>query len=46
MKDSVYEVVQEEESDRPEEIVLSTCSSLSNMRLILKCVIKISIIMM
>lgn len=39
VKDSVYEVVQEEERDRLEEIILSTCSSSSNMRMILKGVV-------
>lgn len=39
VKDSVYEVVQEER-DRLEEIILSTCSSSSNFRLILECDIK------
>lgn len=37
VKDSVYEVVQEEERDRMEEIILSTCSSSSNMRMVLEC---------
>lgn len=37
VKDSVYEVVQEEHRNRPEEIILSTCSSSSNMRMILEC---------
>ena len=39
VKDSVYEVMREEEKDRPEEIILSTCSAMSNKRLIIKCVI-------
>ena len=37
VRDSVYEVVQEEERDGLEEIILSTCSSSSNMRMILEC---------
>lgn len=39
MKDAVYEVKKEEEVDIPEQIVLSTCSSSSDKRLILKCII-------
>ena len=37
VRDSVYEVVQEEKRDRLEEIILSTCSSSSSQRLILRC---------
>ncbi len=40
VRDSVYEVAQDEKQKLPEEIILSTCSSSSNMRLILKCYIK------
>lgn len=39
MKDAVYEVKKEDEVDIPEQIVLSTCSSSSDKRLILKCII-------
>ena len=35
--DSVYRVMQEEEGTLLEEIILSTCSSTSNMRMILSC---------
>lgn len=36
VKDSVYEVVQEKRQELPEEIILSTCSSSSNRRMILE----------
>ena len=39
MKDVVYEVKKEDEVGIPEQIVLSTCSSSSDKRLILKCII-------
>ena len=38
VKDSVYEIVKEGSVELPEEIILSTCSSMSDMRLILKCI--------
>ena len=37
VKDSVYDVAKEEERDIPERIILSTCSSSSNVRLVLTC---------
>lgn len=37
--DSVYEVIQGEEREVPKWIILSTCSSSSKVRLILKCVV-------
>ena len=37
VKDSAYEIMQEEKSEVPEQIILSTCSSSSNMRMILEC---------
>lgn len=36
VKDSVYEIIQDEEKELPKEIILSTCSSSSNTRLILR----------
>lgn len=39
VKDSVYEIMQEERRELPEEIILSTCSAMSNKRLILKCIV-------
>lgn len=39
MKDAVYEVKKEDEVGIPEQIILSTCSSLFDKRLILKCMI-------
>lgn len=35
--DLVYEIMQEESTEVPEEIILSTCSSSASIRLILKC---------
>ncbi len=38
VQDSIYGVVQDGEGRLPKEVILSTCSSSSNMRLILKCI--------
>lgn len=40
VRDSVYDVRQNDKGTIPKEIILSTCSSSSSMRLILKCNIK------
>lgn len=37
VRDLIYAIVQEEERAMPEKIILSTCSSSSNMRIILEC---------
>ena len=39
VKDSVYEIMQKERRELPEVIILSTCSAMSNKRLILKCIV-------
>lgn len=39
VKDSVYDIMQEERRELPEVIILSTCSAMSNKRLILKCIV-------
>lgn len=42
VKDSVYDIRQEERQELPEEIVISTCSTSSDRRLILMCELKFS----
>lgn len=37
VRDVIYEIMQEEKSEVTEQIILSTCSSSSNMRMILEC---------
>jgi len=40
VRDSIYEIMQEEEGVLPKKVILSTCSSLSNMRMALECVVE------
>jgi len=40
VQDPIYGVTQEENRELPEQIILSTCSTSSNMRFILECTVK------
>lgn len=41
MQDSIYKIVQMEEKEQLEQIILFTCGSMSNKRLILECTVTV-----